>query len=171
MLLEIEEERRLHAAAKADLGLLRRIKSLLSEDQNASMILSELAESCTTGENEGGVAVVFALIGEKKRSLTAADALFGSREEQLIIRAQSGEPAGAHGVNGGPRETLWRQAVEQRRVTGAEAERLPLARGTFRALWPFHWKGAGKSRGSCWPDCRDARQTWRCWSGWNCGPC
>lgn len=134
LLLEIEEERRLNAAAKADLSLLRRIKNLLSEDHNASTILSELADSCTRDEGTGGAEVVFALIGEKKRGLAVGDTLFGSGEEQLIIRSQSGEPAWAHGVNGGPLETLWRQAVGERRVAGAEAEHLPLARDISRIV-------------------------------------
>ena len=134
LLLELEEERRLAAARKADLELWQRMQRLLSEQQNANMILDQLAESCTRGISLGGAGAVFALIGERKSGLPVAAPSSASREEQLAIRAQSGDEAWAHGVNQGPLETLWRQALNDRRVTGAEAERLPLAKEVSRVV-------------------------------------
>jgi signal transduction histidine kinase/ActR/RegA family two-component response regulator len=134
LLLEFEEERRLSAARKADLELVQRVRALTSEKSTANAILGELAESCTRGESSGGTGAVFALIGERKSGLPVAAPSFAPGEEQLIIRAQSGDEAWAHGVNHGPLETLWRQALEDQRVIVAEADRLPLARDISRMV-------------------------------------
>jgi len=134
LLLDIEAERRLAAARKADLELLRRIQRLISEPGNAGIVLGQLAESATGAVSLGGAGAVFALIGERKSVSPVAEPSWASGEEQLVIRGQSGEEAWAHGVNGGPLETVWRQAVENRRVFGADAGRLPLAKNISRIV-------------------------------------
>ena len=134
LLLEFEDDRSLAAARKADLDLLQRVRRLMAEQQTANMILGQLAESCTRGGLFGGAGTVFALIGECKSGLPVAAPSGASGEEQVIIRAQSGDPAWAHGISQGPLEMLWRQAVENRRVVGAKAERLPLAKDISRIV-------------------------------------
>jgi len=133
LLLELQEERRLAAARKADLELFKRMQRLVSEQKNANLVLGQLAESCTGGESFGGAAAVFALIGERK-DVQAAPPSSAPPAEQLLIRAQSGEAAWAQSVNQGPLESLWRQAVENQHVVGAEAGHLPLAKDISRIL-------------------------------------
>ncbi len=135
LLLEFEEERRLTAARKGDLELWQHFQHLLSEPQNGNTILGQLADSCTRGGGSfSGAGAVFALIGERKSRLPVGAPAGASGEEQLLIRAHSGDAAWAHGVNGGPLETLWRQAIENRRVAGAEARHLPLAKEVSRIV-------------------------------------
>jgi signal transduction histidine kinase len=124
VLLELEEARRLAALRKADLELEERVRSLVAEDQSATMILGRLAESCTRGTALGGVGAVFAVIGEHKGGLPVSSPSVVS--EQLVVRAHSGEDQWPHAVNQGPLESLWRQAIEQQHEVSAEAEgRLP----------------------------------------------
>jgi signal transduction histidine kinase/ActR/RegA family two-component response regulator len=134
LLLELEEARRLATARKADLELWRRMQSLLSEGQNANMILGQLAESCTRGGSLGGVGGVFALIGERKSGLPVTTLSSAAGEEQLVIRAQSGEAHWASSVNQGPLETIWRHAVAEQRAIGVEANRLPQAKEISRVV-------------------------------------
>ena len=134
LLLELEEERKLAAARKADQDLWLRIKRLLAEQQSVNMILAQLAESCTRGEATGGAGAVFALIGEVKNGAALAGPPAAKSLEHFVVRAQSGDAAWAHSVNGGPLESLWRQAMENRRVAGMEAERQPLAKDISRIV-------------------------------------
>lgn len=125
LLLELEETRRQASTRKADLELQRRVQGLLGDGQNANMILSQLAESCTRGDALGGAGAVFALIGERETGLPVACPSGAGNEDQLVIRAQSGETTWAHGVNQGALESFWRHAIEQQRAIGVEADRLP----------------------------------------------
>ncbi|HYA63120.1 MAG TPA: PAS domain-containing protein, partial [Candidatus Sulfotelmatobacter sp.] len=134
LLLELEETRRLAAVRKADLELWRRMQSLMSEGQNANMILGQLAESCTRGDSLGGVGAVFALIGERKSGLPVATPSSAAGEEQLVVRAQSGEAHWAMSVNQGPLEPIWRNAVAEQRAIGVEADRLPQAKEISRVV-------------------------------------
>lgn len=140
LLLEFEEERRLAAARKVDLDLWPRMTHLLSDEQSAEMILGQLAESCTQGNSLDGVGAVFALIGERRCDLPIPSRLHAPEEERLVVRAQSGDTAWAHGVDRGPLETLWRRAAEGARVVGAEGGRLPLAKEISRIVAiPLRW--------------------------------
>jgi len=134
LLLELQEERRLAATRKADLELLKRMWGQVPGEQNPSMILERLAESCMGGGSPGGAGAVFALIGERRGGLPVAATSSASPEEQLVVRAQSGDSAWADCVNHGPLETLWRQAIEKRHVVGDEAGHLPLAKDISRIL-------------------------------------
>lgn len=96
------------------------------------MILGQLAESCTRGESVGGAGAVFALVGERRIGRRADVPGETGPEDHLVVRAQSGEAAWAHSVNGGPLEPLWRKAVENRRIFGAETDGLPLAKDVSR---------------------------------------
>ncbi|MGB7730950.1 MAG: ATP-binding protein [Candidatus Acidiferrum sp.] len=134
LLLELEEERKLAAARKADQDLWLRIKRLLAEQQSVNMILGQLAESCTRGEATGGAGAVFALIGEGKNGAALAGPPATKAVEHFVVRAQSGDTAWAYSVNGGPLESLWRQALENRRVAGMGADRQPLAKDISRIV-------------------------------------
>ena len=134
LLLEFEEEHRLAAARKADLDFWLRIKRLLSEEQSTNMILGQLAESCTRSDSMGGVGAGFALIGERKYGPSFAAPIGTNRDDHLLVRAESGDAAWVHAVNGGPLESLWRRAMENGRVAGAEADRLPLAKDISRVV-------------------------------------
>jgi len=134
LLLEFEEEHRLAAARKADLDFWLRIKRLLSEEQSTNMILGQLAESCTRSDSMGGVGAAFALIGERKYGPSFAAPIGTNRDDHLLVRAESGDAAWAHAVNGGPLESLWRRAMENDRVAGAEADQLPLAKDISRIV-------------------------------------
>jgi len=134
VLLDLEEERRLAKARKADLDFWLRMRRLLCERQSTNMILGQLAESCTRGEATGGAGAVFALIGERKSGLSATALPDRKREDHLLVRAQSGDAAWAYCVNGGPLEALWREASDRGKVTVAEADPLPLAKEISRIV-------------------------------------
>jgi len=134
LLLELEEERKLAAARRADLELWARIRRLLAERQVANMVLGQLAESCTRGEAMGGAGAVFAVIGEMKNGAAPPVPGNGDGRKHLLVRAQSGEAAWAYSVNGGPLEALWREAVATCQVAVAEAGVQPLARDISRTV-------------------------------------
>jgi signal transduction histidine kinase/FixJ family two-component response regulator len=134
ILLELEEERRLAAARKADLDFGLRLKRLLSEEQSITMIFNQLAESCTRAESFGGAGTVFALVGELKKGPAPEQPKATHRENHVLIRAESGDETWSYGANGGPLEMLWRQAMENRRVAGAGAESFSLAKDISRIV-------------------------------------
>jgi signal transduction histidine kinase/ActR/RegA family two-component response regulator len=134
MLLDYEEECRLGRQRQADLGLWKDVQSRLSRHESPDSILAYLAETCTAGTSETTAGAVFALIGERKKHFPVALPAEAACEERLEIRAQSGDPAWAHSVEHGPLENFWRQAVATRQLTGAEADRLPLAKQISRIV-------------------------------------
>ncbi len=134
LLLEMEEDRRLACERHEDLILWRRVQDLLQEPEDTEDLLRELAESCVGSAGKGGVGAVFALIGERTSALPVNTPAAAGEVNRLVLCAQSGDADWAHSLDQGPLETLWRQAVETRRVCGAEAERLPLARHISRVV-------------------------------------
>jgi len=134
LLLEIEEDRRLARERHEDQILWRRVQDLLQKPEASKDLLRELAESCTAGTGKGGVGAVFALLGERTNALPGDTPAAAGAVNRLALCGQSGDPEWAHSLNQGPLETLWQQAVETRRVCGAEAERLPLARQISRVV-------------------------------------
>jgi len=134
LLLEMEEERRLARERQEDLTLWRRIQDLLQEPGDSKNLLRELAESCTGEKGKGGAGAVFALIGERRNGLPVNTPAAAGEVDCLVVCGQSGDPEWAHSLDQGPLENLWRQAMETRRVCGAEAERLPLARNISRIV-------------------------------------
>src|SRR5208337_2367131 len=134
LLLEMEEERRLARERQEDLTLWRRIQDLLQEPGDSKDLLRELAESCTGETGKGGAGAVFALIGERRIGLPVNTPGAAGEVDHLVLCGQSGDPEWAHSLDQGPLENLWHQAVETRRVCGAEAERLPLARNISRIV-------------------------------------
>ena len=134
LLLEMEEERRLARERQEDLTLWRRIQDLLQEPGDSKNLLRELAESCTGETGKGGAGAVFALIGERRNGSPLNTPAATGEVDRLVVCGQSGDPEWAHSLDQGPLENLWRQAMETRRVCGAEAERLPLARKISRIV-------------------------------------
>jgi signal transduction histidine kinase/AmiR/NasT family two-component response regulator len=134
LLLEMEEERRLARERQEDLTLWRRIQDLLQDPGDSKDLLRELVESCTGEKGKGGAGAVFALIGERRNGLPVNTPAATGEVDCLVVCGQSGEPEWAHSLDQGPLENLWRQAMETRRVCGAEAERLPLARKISRIV-------------------------------------
>src|SRR5271157_13813 len=134
LLLEMEEDRRLARERQEDLILWRRVQDLLQEPEDTKDLLRELAESCVGSAGKGGVGAVFALIGERTSALPVNTPAAAGEVNRLVLCAQSGDAEWAHSLDQGPLDTLWQQAVETRRVCGAEAERLPLARQISRVV-------------------------------------
>ncbi len=134
LLLEMEEDRRLACERHEDLILWRRVQDLLQGPEGTKDLMRELAESCVGSAGKGGVGAVFALIGERTSALPVNTPATAGEVNRLVLCAQSGDAEWAHSLNQGSLETLWQQAVETRRVCGAEAERLPLARHISRVV-------------------------------------
>ena len=134
VLLEVEEWRRLAATRKADLELEQRVRGLLGQAESINRVLAGLAESCTRGEALGGVGAAFAVIGERSESVPACTGSSAAVEEQLLVRAHSGEDTWAYSVKDGPLESFWRQAVERQQIVGAEADRLPHGKDLLRIV-------------------------------------
>ncbi|HET6932697.1 MAG TPA: ATP-binding protein [Candidatus Acidoferrum sp.] len=132
--LDWEEQNRLARERKADLELSGRVYRSLAENTDPDSILQEIAETCARSDGPEGAGAVFALIGERRTGLAVAAPSGARAEEQLRIRALSGDPAWGHSVEQGPLEMFWRQAVKSGEVTGAEAGALPLARNIARIV-------------------------------------
>ena len=146
LLLELEEARRLAAVRKADLELETRIQALGREGQSGNVILAQLAESCTRGAELGGVGANFAWFGEiiapgvadearnRPQKEIATESTKESREEDLLIRAESGERRYEQSATTGALESLWRHAIDQKRVIGAEAQGLSATKELLRVV-------------------------------------
>ncbi len=144
LLLELEEERRHARERKADLQLQRLVRGALIGKQEIEDIFLLLAESCTGKPDTGGAGAVFALIGERKRGMPVTRPDEAAMEERLEIVGQSGDPVWAHSLQEGVLETLWRQALEAGRLTGGEAQHLPLAKDIARIVAiPLEGKSEG----------------------------
>jgi signal transduction histidine kinase/ActR/RegA family two-component response regulator len=133
-LLEQEEERRAARDQQSDLLIWSQVQAQLLRKEPFRAVLQEIVRSCTNEGNAHGPGAVFAILGERMSGLPVPTPSAAALEERLEILAASGEPAWAYGTENGPLESLWRQAVQDRMLISAEADRLPLAKGISRIV-------------------------------------
>jgi signal transduction histidine kinase/CheY-like chemotaxis protein len=114
--LRLEEKEREAQAKKADIGLARVVLGAPASDHRVEANLQLVADSCTcTGGEESGPRATFAVIGVL---LDGAERY--SREVPVEFRWKSGDAEWTRAIESQPLESLWRKALEERRVIGGE---------------------------------------------------
>jgi signal transduction histidine kinase/CheY-like chemotaxis protein len=103
-------------ARKADIGLARCVLGAPSSGHCIDASLQVLADSCTHAAGEmSGLGAAFAVIG------VLADEVESSASEAPVeFRWRSGDTEWTRAIESRPLESLWRRALEERRVIGGE---------------------------------------------------
>jgi len=136
--LGLEKEQRIARVRKEDLGIVRYFLGRQSTDTSAETLLSNLVESCTgtlaTGEGPGAA---FAAIG----------ALRYAREQSvesfpIDFPWRSGDASWMRAIASEPLASVWRQALESRRVVGRESQTSRTAGAVVRIIaFPLEAEG------------------------------
>src|SRR5216683_4460384 len=116
--LGLEEEQRIARLRNEDLGAVRRFLSKQLSDTSLEAVLSNLVESCTaTPANEEGVGAVFAALGALR-----LDREKSSESFPIEFHWYSGDKSWARAIETQPLASVWRRALEARRVVGTGSE-------------------------------------------------
>jgi signal transduction histidine kinase/CheY-like chemotaxis protein len=114
--LELEQEQRLARERQADLRLSKQILGALGGSASPDTILAQLVASCThESADESGAGAAFAVIGQlpTNSQIPVAPA-------EMEFSWESGDTAWTHAMEREPLASLWRAALEARKVLGAE---------------------------------------------------
>ncbi len=114
--IHLEDEKRQSYARKSDLRIARLVLGTLGGEHAAGAALSSLAESCTQKDGDGHhPAAVFAAIGivAEKRASSSASA-------SLAFCWRSGDAEWTQAIEREPLASIWRKALEGRRIIGDE---------------------------------------------------
>jgi PAS domain-containing protein len=116
--LGVEEELRSARLRDADLGVVRRFLTNHAAEPSPEALLSNLVESCTqTGESGDGPGAAFAVIGALRQERERSGGSF-----PLEFRWRSGDESLTRAIENEPLASVWRRAVEARRVIGSGPE-------------------------------------------------
>jgi PAS domain-containing protein len=116
MALGLEEQRRIAGLRDADLGVVRRFLSRLATDTPPETLLSSLVDSCTqTPGNADGPGAAFAVIGDLQQEGEKFSGSF-----PVEFRWRSGDESWTRAIESEPLASVWRRALEARRVIGSE---------------------------------------------------
>ncbi len=114
--LELEQEQRLARERQADMRLSKQILGALGGNASADTILEQLVASCTEESADGsGAGASFAVIGHRpaRKPLSVAPV-------EMEFAWESGDQAWTRAIEREPLASLWRTALETRRVLGTE---------------------------------------------------
>jgi signal transduction histidine kinase/FixJ family two-component response regulator len=114
--LELEDQQSFARVRNADLTLTRHFLETSSGDGSIETLLANLAADCTTATANGsGPGAAFAVIG----ALQDRHGTSGQTGE-VAFRWRSGDEQWTRAVESEPLATVWRRALEARRVIGSE---------------------------------------------------
>lgn len=114
---------------KSDLELYARVEARLAGGAEPADLFRELAEDCTRA-----LGAAFAILCERGDRRPVRFPSEASRFESLDTLAFAGDSTWAHGLESGPLETLWRQALDSGQIVGADPGGIPLGRGLGRIV-------------------------------------
>ncbi len=113
-----EEQHRFLCIRNADIAAARNFLGTQAAEQSMETLLSSLAASCTEPATDGrGVGAVFAVIGALPRPS-------GNSGETAPVefRWRSGDQTWTRAIESEPAASVWRRALEERRVMGSEPQ-------------------------------------------------
>ncbi len=114
--LGIEEEQRNARLRSGDLGITRRLLETQATGASVETLLSSLADSCTDKAEKGnGLGAEFVVIG------VLPDQRGESKgSHRLEFRWRSGDEVWTRAIESDPLASIWRRAMQARRVIGSE---------------------------------------------------
>jgi len=113
--VQFEEEQKWARARKADLGIARLVLGAQAGKDSVDSRLSSLAEHCTREDSSGAIPVAaFAAIGVVPEKTAGSN-----REASLEFRWKSGDAEWTRAIEKEPLASIWRKALEERRVMGS----------------------------------------------------
>ena len=116
--LGLEEEQRIARLRDVDLGAVRRFLSKQLSDTSLEAVFTNLVESCTaTPANEEGVGAAFAALGALRLDREKSGESF-----PIEFHWYSGDKSWARAIETEPLASVWRRALEARRVAGTGSE-------------------------------------------------
>jgi signal transduction histidine kinase/CheY-like chemotaxis protein len=116
LVFAVEELETIALRRDADLGVVRRFLSQQATDSSLDAALSSIVDSCTLKpENAGGPGAAFAVIGALQQERGESAGSF-----PLEFRWRSGDDSWAHAIESEPLASVWRRAMQARRVIGSE---------------------------------------------------
>ena len=128
--LGLVEEQRIARLQKEDLGVVRYFLGRQSSDTSAEILLRNLAESCTEAPATGeGLGASFAAIGALRSDRKEAAEGF-----PIEFLWRSGDDSWTRAITREPLASIWRQALESRRVIGRESETSRTAEAVVRVV-------------------------------------
>jgi signal transduction histidine kinase/CheY-like chemotaxis protein len=114
--LGIEEEQRNARPRSADLSIIRRLLETQATGASVETLLSNLADSCTDkAENGNGLGAEFVVIGvlpDQRGEFNGID--------RVEFRWRSGSEVWTRAIESEPLASIWRRAMQGRRVIGSE---------------------------------------------------
>jgi signal transduction histidine kinase len=114
--LELEQEQRLARNRHADVRLSKQILGALGGNASADTILEQLVASCTEESTDGsGAGASFAVIGHRPANMPLSVAL-----AEMEFAWESGDHAWTRAIEREPLASLWRTALETRKILGGE---------------------------------------------------
>jgi signal transduction histidine kinase/ActR/RegA family two-component response regulator len=119
--LELEDQRRRNDAHRASNDAVRRALETLDSGKPSSEALQEIVMECTR-EGQGGSAAlaVFAAVGRAKPQRQDGESARRALDHDLEFLWRSGEQRWTGALSEEPLQSLWRSAIETRRVVGTE---------------------------------------------------
>ncbi len=141
--LGLEEEQRISRLREADLGDVRRFLTSQAADTSLDALLSKLVESCTqTAESGDGPGAAFAVVGALRQEREKSG---GSLH--LDFHWRSGDESWTRAIENAPLASVWRRALEARRVIGSEPE-IGWMRGAVARIVAFPLESEGQLLGT-----------------------
>src|SRR6266436_2538453 len=116
--LGLEELQRIARIRDADLGVVRRFLSRQATDSSLHAQLSNLVDGCTRGlSNEERPGAAFAVIGALPLEIEKSGDGF-----PVEFRWRSGDESWTRAIESEPLASVWRRALQSRRVIGSDPE-------------------------------------------------
>jgi hypothetical protein len=142
--LGLEAEQRIARQRNADLVAGKRFLTQQATDTSAEVLLSHLVENCTeTTENEEGPGAAFAVIGALRPASEKSGENF-----PVEFRWRSGEASWTRAIESEPSASVWRRALQSRRVIGSAPE-MGWMPGSVVRMIAFPLESEGKYRRWC----------------------
>src|SRR5712691_5136884 len=114
--LGIEEEHRNARLRSADLSIIRRVLETQATGASVEALLSSLADSCTDkAENGNGLGAEFVVIGVLPGQRGESNGI-----DRVEFRWRSGSEVWTRAIESEPLASIWRRAMQGRRVIGSE---------------------------------------------------
>src|SRR5579885_2720450 len=136
--LQAAEHERLAARHLADLDLMRNTLEALSAGEPPDQLLLKLLDTFSGAPGTGGLGTIFAALGLAGAEVTSEG------ESAVTFPWQSGDPTALRGLQSPPVAGVWKKALREKRVSGAEA-RFSWDRGGGLRIVAVPVKSGGKA--------------------------
>ena len=139
----LEEEQRTARIRNADLSVVRNILGARKSENPSETMLARLVESCTEKTaDEQGLGATFVVIGVLREKSGPS-----GKENEIAFRWRSGDIAWTRAIESEPLASVWRRALESRRVTGSDPH-IPTAKESVARIVAYPLEEEGRLLGT-----------------------